>query len=339
MRNLLGRGGALAASILAFGSLTVPAAQGSEVRASDPQPSIGPPAPTSTPSTSYRSAPTEFALTVSPTRLVIGKADFGTVSQILIVNRGRSATPVTVQERNFVGRSDGTFGFQQNAPYAASAWLTVNPLSFTVLPGATQVVSVTYRIPPDAEPGDHQVALVFLVPSGHGSGNVRINRGVATPIYITIPGSTTDSVSLNSLRAPGFAISGPVTLTATLHETGSVHRDFRGPTRLVVHAAGGAAAFPDFTVLRDSTRDVSTRWNPPLVCICHPSVSVTNPDRSVQTIAVRVVVFPVHLLGALLGLLAALIVGLRLRRHRRATAGGAAPRQAAAGKAPASDDD
>jgi hypothetical protein len=216
----------------------------------------------------------------------------------------------------------------------------VGPLNFTVPPGATQVVTVAYRIPANAEPGDHQVALAFIVPSRHGSGNVRINRGIAAPIYITVPGRTTDSVSLGNLSAPGFAMKGPVTITATVRDTGSVHRDFRGDTVLAIHAAGSVAVFPDFTVLRGSTRDISTTWNPPLLCICHPTVSVVNANGSVQSAGIRVIVFPVHLLGILLGALAALVVGLRIRRRRRnaGSAGGAAPQTASPG-GPGSNDD
>jgi hypothetical protein len=189
-----------------------------------------------------------------------------------------------------------------------------------VAPGATQVVRADIKVPAAPEPGDHQVAIVFLVAAGQSSANIKINRGIATPVYITVPGPTDDSVALGALTTPGFALRGPVDISATVHDTGTVHRDFRGKNPLVIDAAGARSAFPDFTVLRGGSRDIHTTWDPPLLCICHPTVSFANADGTVQSATVRVVVFPLDLLGALI--VGAVLIVLALRwRGRRYRAG------------------
>lgn len=311
MTSLARRSAALATCMFIA---TLSVATGPEAHASGPVAAAG---TTPSNSTSYSTLPTKFALTISPTRLVIGQNEAAAPHRILVVNRGEAAVPVTVQKRDFVGSPDGTLSFQKVAPYSASTWVDVEPTTFLLAPGTSQAVTATVRVPAQPEPGDHQLALVFLVPAGQTSANVKINRGVATPVYITVAGPTDNSAAVSDLAGPGFASGGPVTLTAKMHDTGTVHRDFRGATALQVGSS--TSSFPDFTVLRGSTRDISTTWDPPLMCICHPSVSVTDADGTVHTSTIRVIVFPLPqaliLLGALLLLALAFVL---LRRRFRA---------------------
>jgi len=314
MRSLLRRIAAVGLSVLLLWGPVNPA-----TAATDPPSSPPPSGSSPTASTSYSLKPTDFSLMVSPTRLTVGPADIGTVQKILVVNRGQAPTAVTVQKRNFTAGADGSLVFQQDAPYAASDWVSVDPESFQIAPGDTQTVTATITEPAAPDAGDHQVAIVFLVPSGQTDGNIKINRGIGTPVYITVPGPTDDSVALGDLSASAFAINGPVTLTTTVRDTGTVHRDFRDPNPLTVDTAGDAAPFPDFTVIRGGTREVSTTWDPPLMCVCNPSVSIVNADGTVQSASVRVIVFPLKLLGILLGaVLVGWVIVLFSRRRSRA---------------------
>jgi P pilus assembly chaperone PapD len=294
-----------------------------------------PTAPAPSNSTTYSTRPTAFSLTISPTRLVVDRDKIGERHRILVVNRGQASLTVTVQRRNFIGSPDGSLAFQQNAPYAAANWVTVSPSAFTIAPGRSTWVNLRIAVPAAPEAGDHQVALVFLVPAADTNANVHINRGVATPVYITVPGPTDNSASPRNLQAPGFSGGGRVTLTAKVHNTGNVHRDFRGTTPLRVRASGDAAVFPDFTVLRGATRDISTTWQPPLMCICHVGVTVANADGTSHTVSVRVIVFPVVpvlvILGALLVLLL-LVFLLRRRYHATVERAAAALHHAGSGR-------
>ena len=300
---------ALGAALALFWSIQPTA--GSAAYAADP---AVPAAPAG--STSYSTVPSEFSLTISPTRLEIAPAHIGGEHEFLVVNRGKAAASVVVQKRNFTGRPDGSLQFQQDAPYAASNWVTVTPNSFELAPGRAQIVTADIALPAAPEPGDHSLALVFLVPAGRTQSNVKINRGIATPIYITVPGRIDRSATITALHAPGFAFGGAIKISAQVHNTGNVHRDFRGPTALGVHGAGDTA-FPDFTVMRGGTRVVTTTWHPPLFCICHLTTSVTNPDGSVHSKTVRVIVLPVREAAIALGVLFALVVAAVARRRHR----------------------
>jgi hypothetical protein len=315
--------GAALASCVVLSFWSIPLASGSEAQASG---SFAPGNP-SVSSMPASATPPAFSLTVSPTRLVVGQADIGVSQKIQVTNNGKSSESVNVEKRNFTGGSDGSLVFQETAPYSASDWVTVDPGSFEIAPGATQEVTASITVPSAPEPGDHQVALVFLVPAGQTTANIKINRGIGTPVYITVAGVTNDSTSLSDLSAKGFATGGPVKITAKIHDTGTVHRDFRGATPLKISASGTAAAFPDFTVMRGATREISTTWDPPLMCICHPSVSVVNADGTRHSMTVRIIVLPLPGLGIIAGAALMLAIGGWLaRRQYRASVNKAAVR-------------
>jgi hypothetical protein len=236
-----------------------------------------------------------------------------------VINAGRKPFTVTVQKADFTAGDDGALHFQPDAPYAAASWVQVTPTHFVVAPGATTDVTFRVSMPDRAEPGDHQLALIFKVPAGRNAANIRINRGIATPVFIAVPGPVSRSVEVSRLRAPGFALHGPLLFSTRVHDIGTVHRDFRGKGKLHVDVGGSRVSFPDFTVLRDSTREVTARWNPPLMCVCHATLSVPGSAGTQSTAAVRIIVFPLHLLAILLGgLLALLLLGWFVRRRYRA---------------------
>jgi hypothetical protein len=272
-------------------------------------------APTVT--TTYPKVDSPFSMTLSPTRLTVSAKDVGRVQKVLVINRGTAPFTVTVAKENFLAKPDGSLDLQAEAPYSASTWLTVTPMKFTVEPGTSQTVTASVSIPDKAEPGDHQMALVFLVPAGKSGGNIKINRGIAAPMYITTPGPTDDSAKISGLHGSGFATGGPIKLTAVVTNVGTVHRDFRGTAPLKV-AGAGSTAFPDFTVPRGATRDISTTWNPPLMCICHPTVTIVNAHGVSSMVKIRVIVFPAVKVAMLLGgmLLLLVIVWFVRRRYR-----------------------
>jgi hypothetical protein len=264
-------------------------------------------------------AASRFSMTVSPTRLDVGQTETRITEHVEVVNSGHAPFVVTVEKENFSGADNGTMDFQPKAPYSASRWVTIDPTHFVVAPGATQVVNARISVPANAEPGDHQIGLVFLVPAGKTSANIKINRGIAIPVYVTAPGPISDTASISHLTAPGLTTGGPVTITAQIHDSGSVHRDFRGPAALKLDAGGRTAVFPDFTVMRDSTRKITTTWHPPFMCLCHVSVSIPGAHGATRSATVQILVIPAVPLGSgvlALLLLAVIIVAAR-RRYRR----------------------
>ena len=269
--------------------------------------------------------PAAFGLALSPARVVVPSPDVARAQQVTAVNQGQAPLDVTVQKRDFVQQPDGSLRWQDDAPYGASSWLTVSPESFTLAPGAAQVVTTDIEVPAEPDLGDHQAALVFLVPPTAGQGNVRLSRGTGAPVFITVPGPVDDSVAVRGLRGRGFSWTRDVPLRATVESTGTVHRDFRGPGALSVTSGGSATRLPDFTVGRGALRDVDVVWRAPLLCVCHPTLTV--PGGVAVTAATRVVVLPWYrAVGVLAGLLLAAVVVTRRRHPRpaRPVPGGAA---------------
>lgn len=277
--------------------------------------SAGPVHPTPSTSTSHRVSGETYSVTVSPARLVVGEGELGRTQLLTLVNRGTAPVSLTVEKRNFVPMPDGGLNYRPDAPYGAADWVTVSPTALDLDPGESQQVRATIDVPREPEVGDHQVALIFLAPSG-GSGNVKVNRGIGAPLYVTVPGPKDDSVRLNGLSGPRWSLRGKPTLTASLTSTGTVHRDFRGPSAASAGTSNHLSRFPDFTVLRGADRVVSTTWDAPLVCVCHPSLTITNQGQAPQTVSTRVIVAPWWLLAALALVIAGLAVVLVRRRSR-----------------------
>jgi hypothetical protein len=311
------RGAVLAAYTLVASVFLILCVGGSSAfGASTPTPTPTPiPSPAPSQSTTYDTLPTQFSLTISPTRLAIGPSDAGADHAVTVVNRGQSVLHVDVEKQSFVGALDGSLSFQADAPYSATDWVGVSPTSFDVQPGASQNVSVTVSVPANADLGDHQVALVFLVPAGTDGSNIKINRGIATPVYITVPGAIDDTVQVSNLAAPAFSGGGAITVTADVQNSGTVHRDFRGDTALPIIGAG-STTFADFTVARDSTRAITATWNPPLMCICNVNVVITNAGGVSTSQTVQVVVFPVVPAAVLVGGILLVIALLVFARHQ-----------------------
>ena len=196
------------------------------------------------------------------------------------------------------------------APYSALPWVTVTPDRFTIPAGQRQQVSVRVALPPDHEPGDHHVGLVFVSPGTDDTGNIRINRGIGIPVYVQVPGVVDRSVTLTDFAAPRFAVRGPITFTASLRHTGTAHRDFRGDQRLAVEVAGDRVDVPDFTVMRGATRELTVRWeDPPWFCLCTATFTVPEASGGVQQRSVRMVIVPLHLLGLALAAIAGVVIG------------------------------
>lgn len=260
-----------------------------------------------------------FSLTVSPTRLVVGPGQIGTDQRFEVINRGAETLDIVVEKANFTPNENGSLDFKPVAPYSASNWIAASPAKFRLTGGARAVVRVRIAPPAAPEPGEHQTALIFRVPADPRSANIKLNRAIGTPVYITLPGPTDDTAVLTDLRAPGFSWRGPITFGATVRNTGTVHRDYRGLDRLPVNVDGRGVPFPDFTVLRGAVRRIDTVWaDPPLFCRCQATVRLVAADGSVSERTVEVTIVPVHLIAAGLGalLLLVLVLGIRRRRHR-----------------------
>lgn len=266
----------------------------------------------------------DFSLTVSPPRLVVTPEEIGVPRTFQVINGGRSSVDVVADRVGFTMDESGATLFERDAPHSAAGWLKVRPARFRLAPGAERGVTVLIDPPPEAESGGHQAALLFAVPAGNGRGNITLNRVIGAPIYITVPGPIDTSVRVDGLRTSGaFAEGGPVDFAVTVGNLGTVHRDFSGTRALKIDVNGYDVPFPDFTVLRGKSRDVTVRWaDPPLMCVCRATVSVSGTGGTSRQ-STTFVIFPLRFFGALFAVALGLYVVALLphRRHRGRAAG------------------
>jgi len=260
-----------------------------------------------------------LSMLVSPARLTVPAGQVSKTQRFQVWNNGTIPLDVTSRVETLAQRLDGAALPQHSAPYSATNWLTVIPGRFRIRPGHRQWVRVHIQIPARPEPGDHDLALVFMVPPRPGHGNIHIAEGIGVPLLITVPGKVTDNVSVTGLDTPGFSAGGAVPLTATVREAGNVHHSFREDGhRLEARSGSATVLFPPITVLRESTVTMHTRWeHPPALCICHISVTVAS-EGHISAATATVVIFPVVpvavVTGSALLLLAAFLL---IRRHHR----------------------
>ncbi|MBE1484739.1 COG1361 family protein [Plantactinospora soyae] len=269
------------------------------------------------PASGQPSEPSDFALTVSPTRVIVPADQIERPRQFTVTNHGRAPIDILVRKASFTAGRDGELRFRPDAPHSAVEWVTARPDSFRLEGGAARQVSLHIALPATAEPGEHQVAMIFSVPPRPGGAGVGVRRSVGAPVYVTVPGQAVESVDVTGLRAPGFAVNGPLALTATVRNAGTVRREFVGDGRLQAQVAGETVPFPDFTLLRGADREISTRWaDPPLFCVCRVTVAAAGPDGVTREATATIVILPVRLIGSGVALVLVLLLGWLLLRRR-----------------------
>jgi hypothetical protein len=261
----------------------------------------------------------DFSLAVSPSRVIVPADQIARAREFTVTNQGRDPIDVTVRMASFTAGESGELSFRADAPHSAAGWVTVQPDRFRVDAGTAERVSLHISVPASAEPGEHQVAVIFSVPRAPDrTGDIGVNRSLGAPVYVTVPGPLVNSVDVTGLRAPGFALRGPLALTTTVRNTGTVHRDFVDEAGLRVRVADDTLPFPDFTLLREGVREISTNWtNPPLFCVCRATVSVPNPDGAARSASATIVILPLHLIGPAVAIVLVVLLGWLLWRRKR----------------------
>lgn len=262
-----------------------------------------------------------YSLNVSPTRLIVPPGLLEYETEATIANTGSLPAQVVVRRQGMRSDSQGIVRLTNDAAYSAMDWVTLAPERMTIASGRSIKIRVKVALPDRYEPGDHHLALVFVGrPATAAAGNIKVNGGVAVPLYVTAPGPVDRSVVLAGFTAPKFRPWGPVTFNASIRHTGTVRRDFRADDELLTVRIGRqSVTAPGFTVLRDTDRKVSVTWDrPPLFCVCRATLAI--PDLAggpTQRLSTTTVIFPLHLLAGGLVLILATVLYARHRRRRR----------------------
>jgi hypothetical protein len=263
-----------------------------------------------------------FSLTVKPARFVVTPEAIREGQTFDVSDTGLEPLHVDASVSDFTQQPDGEIRFDPPRPLSAASWVTIQPTSFDLVPGQHQAIHLSISPPADPESGEHQMAVLFRVPAIPLNGSVAVSGAIGAQVLIRVPGPVVNNMRIGPLSAPGFADGGPIVLHITVQNLGNVHRDYVAPDNLLAVAGRQKIGFPDFTVLRGSTRIVATRWMyPPLLCICRLRVTTDDGEGHVIAVQARVLIFPVRLaLGILLatmGLMLLLRRKWKVSRQRR----------------------
>jgi hypothetical protein len=259
-----------------------------------------------------------LAMAISPPRLTVPAGQVTKVQRLEVENRGHAVLHVHTELSAFAQLANGSTKLQPKARYSAVNWITVTPARFQVRAGQRRYVQIRIHVPANAEPGDHHVAIVFLVPDSPRRGNIHIAAGIGVPTVITVPGPITDHLRVLKLTAPSVSAGGPLRISATVRETGDVHHSFRGrQNRLIAIAGRTRILFPPLTVLRGSTVTFVSRWtDPPRICLCRITTTVAS-GLGRQTASATILIFPVIPVLVTIAVIAALVTAFVIARRRQ----------------------
>ncbi len=146
-----------------------------------------------------------------------------------IENTGSLPQDLTVFATDAYNADDGTFSLlDTNTPATGvGAWVAIDGAPrqvITLEPNSSKVVPITITIPADARPGDHVGGIVVSATSK--DGQVKLERRVATRLYLRVTGELQPALTVGGLAAtyqPDLnPFNGKVVLTYTVKNTGNV---------------------------------------------------------------------------------------------------------------------
>jgi len=271
-------------------------------------------------------SPAAASFKVFPT-LIDVKRDPGqaAVDSFNIALRGEQGHRFTVAVRDAVEQPDGTFAYQKpgTSPFSASNWVSVTPRAFAGGPNRTQPIDFRIAVPANAEPGDHVTSFsVARLPTGHNT-TVGPVEAIAVRMDAHVSGPLKPAAKITSLEAPSITGTSPVTVTASVKNTGNVRLDFdhRNKGSVAVLSGSDQKAATDFSgiLYPGQSRTFELSWdNPPLFGHFTASASV-DEGRHVASASKSIWFVPWRQLGALiLVALAALVIALGVHRRRLA---------------------
>jgi hypothetical protein len=144
------------------------------------------------------------ALIASPSH--VGLAGSARAS-VAVTNSGSEAVVVDVARAGFALDLRG----RPRAVSRRSSWLTVGPPRIALASGASETLAVSARVPPHAQPGDHQeLVLLTTRPSASRGLPVRLRLGVV--VVVRAPGRVVHRVDVLRVRGRVSGLRGRLEL-------------------------------------------------------------------------------------------------------------------------------
>ncbi len=252
---------------------------------------------------------------IAPTRTVIAMNPGETrVIDVQVLNRSSGLTTYRFSTEDFIAdpENDGLPSFftdNTDGPFPARKWITPEVPTVTLQQGDRLFLRLTITVPSDAEPGDHQAALIATrVDPNPGKAGFALVSRVASLFIVSVPGDVVkkgDAVSLSAERWFNWWL--PARLRLTFRNEGTVYMEPQGTVQIrnIFGILVDEIALKDWIVLRGSTRSHPMNWQPTFALGRYTAVSqLTAFDGEQLLTPVRAAFWVVPLLPVLLALLA-----------------------------------
>jgi len=138
-----------------------------------------------------------LALTATPTRITLEGSGHAALT---VTNPGASPVVVEVGRAGFeLDRRGRPHAAPRDVPRAAAAWLRVRPGRFVLPAASTRSLTVISRLPPRAEPGDHDALVLLTTRPRQGTG-VAVRMRIGVVVVVRAPGRVVRRIAIGRAR-------------------------------------------------------------------------------------------------------------------------------------------
>ena len=217
---------------------------------------------------------------------------------ITVTNPSDAALSLQVETENFTGGDGGTVEYAPDgARYGLLSWMSVDKTPFTLGPGQKREVPFTITVPENAEVGGHYGTVLFRATGAQGADGgaaIGVSGRIGSIILVSVPGDAKRSGELVGVSAPGFLQYGPLALTASYKNTGSVHYVTKGSATFTGIFGRRTVQFEEKTILPDVQRDTVAKLDKTwLVGPVFMKATLEAGDGTTQTMTATSFAFPV----------------------------------------------
>lgn len=178
-----------------------------------------------------QNVPSVQSLEVSPPSQEL-QADPGktVVATAKIRNKSKETIPLTVRIEDFTATGEeGQIALTSQGTYSLANWTAITPKSFSLAPGEEKEVTAKITVPAEKVAGGYYGSFVFSTKNeAPGVGVAALGQEIASLFLLKISGPVTESLTLDSISAPGFSEFGPIPIRLKFTNNGNIHTKVYG---------------------------------------------------------------------------------------------------------------
>ena len=282
-----------------------------------------------------------YGLTLAPMnqKIIIDPGD--TYEASFRISNPASSTQNTyykIEATPFYTNKEGDKIFTAEGEHGQIAdWVSFNtPIEGKLEPNETKNISFTINVPKNAPTGGQYLSIQVTADgkptdeensqtkSDNDSNGATIKevKKMSHLVYAEITGSTNKKGEISDLNLPSFLLSGNITGSATVKNTGNVHGDAKYTLQIYPLFSGEEIYTNEeepttFTILPDRERFAEVSWDQT------PSVGIFNAIFTVEfegetkQLSKMIIVCPIWLLFLILFIIFAIIIWIVLRAKNR----------------------